>query len=345
VRPTFLVSAPSYTHKSGGVRALYRLCHHLNAAGYHAAIAPWVGHTAGKNDWLAPEHRGPVDESIVIYPEVVGGNPLGADRVVRWALNNPGLLAGDRVFPDSEMVFTYNPARLALVSESVSKPLGAARVLYVPLVDPTYIYPDSRVQKTMDCFFTHKGVALRAARPLPNESDLQALEAVTPTMADLGAVLRRTRTLYSYDHASTVLKEAAVSGCRVQVVHEDGRLLDPEQCGCAHNVHWERGLRRRYARAFEDSRFVDAFVQEVRTRWEVPGPTRPPKRARPARTPWELATAVARLLRRLRGLVDQSPARRAEPERGGEPGSQRLAGGTGGDRLHEDHPPRHLEIG
>ena len=47
-------------------------------------------------------------------------------------------------------------------------------------------------------------------------------------MASLGDVLRRTRTLYSYDHKSTILKEAVICGCRVLVVHEDGRLLDPE---------------------------------------------------------------------------------------------------------------------
>ena len=37
-------------------------------------------------------------------------------------------------------------------------------------------------------------------------------------MASLGDVLRRTRTLYSYDHKSTILKEAVICGCRVLVV-------------------------------------------------------------------------------------------------------------------------------
>jgi hypothetical protein len=74
----------------------------------------------------------------------------------------------------------------------------------VGLIDPAYIYSDPGAEKTIDCFFTHKGAGIRARWPLPNEANLQSIEEVTPTMASLGEVLRRTRTLYSYDHKSTI---------------------------------------------------------------------------------------------------------------------------------------------
>src|SRR3954469_3045856 len=110
---TFLVWAPPYTHRSSGVRALYRLCHHLNNGGYPSAI---MSERVANDlpDWSTPFHFGPVGDSIVIYPEIVSGNPLQARKVVRWALNNPGLLGGDSSYPDEEMVFVYDPRRLAI---------------------------------------------------------------------------------------------------------------------------------------------------------------------------------------------------------------------------------------
>jgi hypothetical protein len=272
LQPTFLVVAPTYTHRSAGVRALYRLCHHLNAAGYRAAMTPLSDRIDKLPVWFTPLHTGPVGDGLVIYPEIVSGNPLNASKVVRWTLNNPGLLGGDTFYPDDEMVFVFNPTRLGLVSKSVNTPLGPNRILSVALIDPAFIYPDPRVPKTIDCYFVHKGHSLRAKHPLPNEAALQQLEAVTPNMESLGKLLRRTRTLYCYDHASTVLKEAKICGCEVLVMHEDGELRDPETCGCPYNVFWGGRFRENYARGFHDSSFVHTFVAELRTRWDVPDP-------------------------------------------------------------------------
>jgi hypothetical protein len=119
---------------------------------------------------------------------------------------------------------------------------------------------------------TAKARALRERRRLPNEAQLRRLEDITPTMESLGDVLWRTRTLYSYDHASNLLKEAAVSGCRVLVVDEDGGLHDPEVSSCTYNIYWEEGFRQEYGRRFHDSSFVRGFVDELRTKWTVPGP-------------------------------------------------------------------------
>jgi hypothetical protein len=145
-------------------------------------------------------------------------------------------------------------------------------VLFIGLVDPNYIYPAPNVEKTLDCYYTAKGQALRERHPLPNEAQLQRLEDCATSMASLGELLRRTRTLYSYNHATNVLKEAAVSGCRVLVVDQDGGLHDPEVCSCAYNIYWEEGFREGYGQRFHDSSFVRGFVGELRTRWELPGP-------------------------------------------------------------------------
>jgi len=276
--PVFVIWAWSYSHRSSGVRALYRLCHHLNRAGYPSAVLVHPDHRQEPEDpvpgWDAPLHEGPLGDSIVVYPEVVSGNPLGAGRVVRWALNTPGLIGGDTRYDDAEMVFVYDAQKLPAVAPATSERLGPERVLWLGLVDPAYIYPDPTVPRTMDCSFIYKGRDLSARFPLP-ESDLGeivALENITPTMESLGEALRRTRVFYSYDHYSNALREAAVCGCEVRVVGADGVWHDPRTCSCALNIWWYPDLLETYAARFHDSAFVEPFVQELRTRWDVPRP-------------------------------------------------------------------------
>jgi hypothetical protein len=49
---------------------------------------------------------------IAVYPEIVDGNPLGADHVVRWLLFHPGFHAPDARFTENELVFYYQRAFL-----------------------------------------------------------------------------------------------------------------------------------------------------------------------------------------------------------------------------------------
>ena len=219
----FLICAFPYTHRSSGVRALYRLCHHLNQSGYPAAILlkkkPWWYRVIRRiyytfrtqkrarfchastvpNRWNIRFHKGPIRDSIVVYPEVIKGNPYRAKKVIRWVLNNPGLLGGDSTYPDSEMVFIYDIQRLKIVNQAVSIPLTPQRVLWFGLIDPDYIYPDANTPKTINCSFIHKGHHLKKQFSLPDKSIIP-LEDMTPNMQALGEVLRRTRVLYSYDH-------------------------------------------------------------------------------------------------------------------------------------------------
>ncbi|UIN34045.1 hypothetical protein [Methylobacterium oryzae] len=231
-----------------------------------------AGEGNSSHEWNAPLYAGPIDDAIVIYPEIVVGNPYGARKVVRWALNEPGLIAGETSYAETEMVFVYDPQKLSIVSRAAGHMLGPRRVLWLGLVDPTHIYPSTTSERTIDCSFTHKGWVLYNRFPLPSEAGVIPIEDITPTMASLGDTLRRTRTLYSYDHYSNILREAVICGCDVRVVDHDGVWHNPQTCRCRSNILWPDGFRQNYAYQFNDRRFVKAFIREIRTKWPVPAP-------------------------------------------------------------------------
>ncbi|WP_156311819.1 hypothetical protein [Methylobacterium platani] len=231
-----------------------------------------AGEGDSAHEWNAPLHAGQIDDAIVVYPEIVAGNPCNARRVIRWALNEPGLLGGDASYAEEEMVFVYDPQKLGVVSRAVGQPLGPRRVLWLGLVDPAHIYPSIAFERTMNCSFTNKGFGLHKRFPRHPDEGIVPIEDITPTMASLGDVLRRTRILYSYDHYSNILREAVICGCNVLVIDENGNWHDPQTCGCKKNILWHEGFRQNYAYQFHNRKFVKSFIAEIRTKWIVPAP-------------------------------------------------------------------------
>ena len=75
---------------SGGIVALNKLCHDLRSLGQEAYISHGPGNVSLNSPQYTPTSEELEHDFIVIYPEVVIGNPLNCPRVVRWILNTPG---------------------------------------------------------------------------------------------------------------------------------------------------------------------------------------------------------------------------------------------------------------
>lgn len=249
------------------MRALYRLCHLLNESGYRAAMGPPRAYRPGRAPWRNPVwwSTAAPEDAIVVYPEIIPGNPLRAKRVVRWCLNYPGLLAGDATFAKGELVLAWDARMLDRVSAAAGVTLDASHVLAVPTIDPEFIYPDPAMAKDIDCFFVYKGKKVRERFVLPNERELVCIDEHAPTLRDLGNLLRRTRRLYSYDHATLLFHEAWICGCELIQVHADGTLTDPRQC-----------LSEQFACAEDVTTTWPApdFVQRYAACWTDPAPAR-----------------------------------------------------------------------
>ncbi|MCI8210530.1 hypothetical protein AUC61_13395 [Pseudomonas sp. S25] len=128
----YYIMAPAYRRNSAGIRVLHMLCDALIRSGHEA----YVTTTGVPAHLMTPvltqntmgEHKAAGIEPIVVIPEVIDGNPLNSNVVVRYLLNQPGFLSPVSDYEPTDIQFAYTKALL---------PPGHPEdhVLYLPPVD------------------------------------------------------------------------------------------------------------------------------------------------------------------------------------------------------------------
>ncbi len=135
----FYIYAPPWRDSSAGIRVLHYLCHSLNIVGCQAWLV--LTNPKSKEQLVNPDLNTPVlsklqarlhknlgRSPVVVYSETILGNPLKAQRVMRWVLNFPGALGGSLRFPKEEYVVAY--------SNKIKERLSSCDdVLFLPAVD------------------------------------------------------------------------------------------------------------------------------------------------------------------------------------------------------------------
>ncbi len=202
----YIIYAPVLSN-SMGVRVLYHLHDVLKKHGYEALIfcpdKQLSQYTyIDRLDIVTRKH------DIVIYPEVVKGNPLGFNNVVRYVLFFPGKLGGNASYNKQELVVSWSReyyARAPLLSFDLTN---------------TQLFHDAGLPKTQDCVFIHKRGKWKEVKEL--DGLVEITMEYPSTQEELAQLLKTTGTLYSYDHNSALLDEALLCGAKVKLVCEDG---------------------------------------------------------------------------------------------------------------------------
>jgi O-antigen biosynthesis protein len=223
----YLIWAPEYRDTSSGIRVLHLLCHALNCIGEEAYVTTTVTNPALRTPILATpalrRHEESGRQPIVIYPEVVRGNPLGARAVVRYLLNKPGFLGGDSEYDETELVIAYK-------KEFAPAGLSFDMRLFVPPEDPEIFFLPSESEGSRQgrYYYAYRylasGFALsdmtRHAEPLSQERPR--------TLEELAALFRRAEMLYCYEGGALAL-EARLCGCPVVFVPSPYLNAIPDQ--------------------------------------------------------------------------------------------------------------------
>lgn len=93
---------------SGGIIVMYKLAELLAIRGYetYTSSPPKPGSLAiYAGDYLASNFD--MENTMVIYPEIVIGNPFNAIHVTRWILYTPGKIGGDGVYGEHDLIYKY----------------------------------------------------------------------------------------------------------------------------------------------------------------------------------------------------------------------------------------------
>ncbi|WP_411890015.1 hypothetical protein [Yoonia sp. SDW83-1] len=220
----YIVYAPSYDENSGGNIFLHQLVSILRSLGEEAVFWPMgeSNHTdvrrlfrrkrsfrtlphiqdAQAKPWHLKEKR-----SVVVYPEVTFGNPLGVENVIRWFLYQPGKLHPFEFGPN-DMFFRVDEM------SDILEITGGAPDLFVWKANPVYQNQNRPDRKGL-CFIVRK----HGDKPrIPETQTQSAVQIDGMDHAEINEVFNRCQTFVSYDDATMYSQYAAICGCDSVVV-------------------------------------------------------------------------------------------------------------------------------
>ena len=105
-----LIYTYSFQYSSGGITTLYKLCKTLKEQGINAKL--WCFEEERNNDICIDYYNKnipiDIDNTIVIYPEVIMNNPIRAKYVIRWILGPCAPIKGYPEWMNSDYVYFYH---------------------------------------------------------------------------------------------------------------------------------------------------------------------------------------------------------------------------------------------
>lgn len=286
----FLIFSHGYEENTGGIICLHKLCHLLNASGNQAFLTPYFanyevssrdcvkpivrlakGGTRYRRGYVTnPELDTPVvrkpalgtrlDEFIVIYPEVVAGNPLKARRVVRWLLYPAGGHTGSVHYGTGELYVPYNKSFGRLEIPGSKMLSDELRIVHYPL--SLYRPPSDSSPRSGTAYLLKKG----KGKPLVHHP-VDAIQIDRMGHREISEIFRRVQTFVSYDVYTAYSFFAAIAGCDSVVIPDEGLdeatwYPDPrDRDGISYG--WDRLGHARATRHLVLPRLVDQEAQNL----------------------------------------------------------------------------------
>ena len=204
MKKRYVIWAPALT-RSAGTKALYALYEKLRAKGFDALLFCPEEHL-DQYEYIDVLDKNVLDNDLVVYPEIVWGNPLQFRNVVRFVFYFPGRLAGEAKYYPGECVFTWW--------------CGYCNVpeLRWPNLD-TDLFFDENLPKTQNCYFINK------TRPKEYRKEFEGAVEINmeypATRQELAYLLKTTDVLYTFDRYSVLNDEALACGAKVMIVAGD----------------------------------------------------------------------------------------------------------------------------
>ncbi len=208
-----------------GIKVLHYLCDRLNSKGNLAFLLPYDQTDpllVTAPNYLAPRLDREIFEAhissgltpIVVYPEIVAGNPLDASLVARYVLNFPGLIGGDTSYAESELVVGFS-------KELSDERFGGLTLTLAPWDLEHFDLPDTPVRREGSCFYSLKHRFLGGKLLYDTASSTEITQDMEPI--EIAKLFQRSEVFYCYENTALV-GEALLCGCPV-ILLSDGPPL------------------------------------------------------------------------------------------------------------------------
>ena len=195
MRP-YSLRTPPWETTSGGIRVMYGLYGWLLAKGQVAFL----------------NTRFEDKDFVCVYPEIYHGNEAEAQTVVRYLLNEPGVMGmhtpdgsvvrGQTIFGKDDMIYTFSRLFCDYVNED--------HVLFLPILN-LHLFKDQKKNRTKKCFFVGKG---NNSNKHP-EYTIPITREFSQNQQNLADFLNECEVMYCYDHVTAMTEIARLCGCRV----------------------------------------------------------------------------------------------------------------------------------
>ena len=208
----YLITAPPYTEKSAGQAVLHKMCHELNQLGFEAYLVLFQNPAWPKDmpmtnpKWQTPIaslEQNLVKDGIVIYPEIVTGNPLNAPRVVRYLLNKEAQFGQGRIKKaQSDYVLIY------------SNLYGAGHgKLLIPHFNFELFNSFGAIpfdNRTQTAWYEGKGAKYGKVEPI--EGAITITRQWPEDRRELADILKKIKFLFTWDSTTSLITEAIMCG-------------------------------------------------------------------------------------------------------------------------------------
>jgi len=203
----YSIVTPSFNPLSGGIRVMWGLYGWLLSRGQIA----YVNATYENDNFVA------------IYPEIYHGNPTGANTVVRYILNKPGVMGtsiqngvftpGPTSFPPDDHIFVFS---------KIYDTFGVddEHLMFLPILN-LHLFKAKKGRRKNRCVFVGKGKDI----PL---KETKGLTRITRDLSiDQGALadyLNTCEIMYSFENPTAMNEIARLCGCRVVFIPEGATI-------------------------------------------------------------------------------------------------------------------------
>lgn len=201
----FVVYTPGAIETSGGHNVLFRLAKLLSERGHDSKI--FVNEMNGRPIIYTnlARREDVTEDTIVIYPEGIIGNPLGAKRIVRWILYGSTLYSH---YQSNEIIYYFLP---------FAKDNPATKRLTV-VHHPEGLVNKGLPRTNIACYVISKGFLYQDVRAIfssPDHKHANHIDLLGKSHLDIVEIFNTTKYFYCYDPASFLTHMALMCGCIV----------------------------------------------------------------------------------------------------------------------------------